>query len=64
VDIRCCKYAQGPIRAAHDAKNRTEPTVQLEPPRDQSVSDDFDNAHQQESTIHFLGIDGRNSIAS
>jgi len=28
VDIRCCKYAQGPIRAAHDAKNRIEPTVQ------------------------------------
>jgi hypothetical protein len=62
VDIRCLRYGHGPMRTAHDAKNRIEPTVQLKPPRDPGVSDDLDNANRYKSD--FLGIDRRNRIAS
>jgi hypothetical protein len=29
VEARCCRYAQGPMMAAKDDKNRIEPSVHL-----------------------------------
>lgn len=34
VEMRCCRYVHGPIRTAHDAKNKTEPKDHLHQNKD------------------------------
>jgi hypothetical protein len=47
VDIKCVAYAQGPIMAAHEARNKAEPKDQLVCHEHKSASMNLDLTHSE-----------------